>query len=114
VEAYDWGLWGAAYVIAGGCGDDSFDYSRAYLISLGRRVYEVAPADPDSLADVEVLDGDWWEDWMSPTMSVVKSRTGEPDHVASERHSMPWAVPSGEDWDEDEEAARFPRLVVLW
>ena len=28
-DSYDWGLWGAAYVIDGGCSDDNFDYFRA-------------------------------------------------------------------------------------
>ena len=46
-DSYDWGLWGAAYVIDGGCGDDSFDYFRAYLISRGRTVFETALDDPD-------------------------------------------------------------------
>jgi hypothetical protein len=39
-DSYDWGLWGAAYVINGGCSDDCFDYFRAYLISRGREVFE--------------------------------------------------------------------------
>jgi Protein of unknown function (DUF4240) len=30
-RSYDWGLWGAAYLIDGGCSDDGFDYFRAYL-----------------------------------------------------------------------------------
>ena len=31
--AYSWPFWGAAYVINGGCGDDSFSDFRASLIS---------------------------------------------------------------------------------
>jgi len=49
-------LWAAAYVIHGGCGDDCFDYFRAGLIALGRDVFLVALADPDSLATVDVED----------------------------------------------------------
>src|SRR5579872_1404459 len=52
-RAYDWNLWGAAYLIQGGCSDDSFSDFRASLISMGRKYYERALADPDSLADVE-------------------------------------------------------------
>src|SRR5262245_35835873 len=35
-DAYRWDLWGAAYVIGGGCSDDSFMDFRAWLISMGQ------------------------------------------------------------------------------
>ncbi|MFD6821443.1 DUF4240 domain-containing protein [Streptomyces sp. NPDC060085] len=41
----------AAYLIGGGCSNDSFMDFRAGLIALGRDWYEKATADPDSLAD---------------------------------------------------------------
>ena len=50
-RAYDWGLWGAAFVIADGCIDDSFYDFRSTLISMGRATFERALEDPDSLAD---------------------------------------------------------------
>jgi hypothetical protein len=94
-DSYDWGLWGAACVINGGCSDDCFDYFRAYLISRGREVFEAAVADPDSLASVEIDDEESWEDWMSPSMYAVEARTGEYAYVAPERHPRrrrsPWA-----------------------
>ena len=31
-QSYSWNLWGAAYLINGGCSDDGFDYFRAWLI----------------------------------------------------------------------------------
>lgn len=37
-RAYTWELWGAAYVINGGCSDDTFEYFRAALIALGEDV----------------------------------------------------------------------------
>src|SRR5437868_368255 len=43
-------LWGAAYLINGGCSDDGFHYFRVWLVSQGRKVYEAALANPDSLA----------------------------------------------------------------
>src|SRR6188472_790178 len=49
-QAYSWPLWGAAYVINGGCSDDTFTDFRAALISRGRQAFERAIADPDSLA----------------------------------------------------------------
>lgn len=44
-------LWGAAYVINGGCSDDGFDYFRGWLLAQGEQVFEAALRDPDSLAE---------------------------------------------------------------
>jgi hypothetical protein len=51
-DAYTWDLWGAAYVINGGCSDDGFAYFRAWLISRGQAVYSAALHNPDSLANL--------------------------------------------------------------
>lgn len=58
-RAYSWSLWGAAYVINGGCGDDTFSDFRASLVSRGQTAFENAVADPDSLA-AETYDEDAW------------------------------------------------------
>src|SRR5262245_39326466 len=52
-RAYTWELWAAAYIIGGGCSDDSFSDFRATLISMGRETFERALADPHSLADMD-------------------------------------------------------------
>jgi hypothetical protein len=111
-RAYRWDLWGAAYVIDGGCSDDGFAYFRSYLISRGRAVYDAALADADGLAALTFEDADGWEDWMSPTMMVIHARTGKyafarPPDVNRE----PLGDPAGEEWDEDDLEARFPRLT---
>ncbi|MCI3272277.1 DUF4240 domain-containing protein [Streptomyces cylindrosporus] len=48
---YRWDVWAAAYLIGGGCSDDSFMDFRAGLIAQGREWYERAAAAPDSLAE---------------------------------------------------------------
>ena len=47
---YRWDVWAAAYLIRGGCSDDSFMYFRAELIAQGRDWYQKAADSPDSLA----------------------------------------------------------------
>ena len=47
---YRYDLWAAAYLIRGGCSDDSFIDFRAGLIAQGRDWYERATTSPDSLA----------------------------------------------------------------
>lgn len=48
--AYRWDLWGAAYLLENGCGDDGFLDFRSGLISLGQSKFEMALRDPDSLS----------------------------------------------------------------
>lgn len=45
----------AAYVILGGCSDDSFDYFRGWLTAQGREVFFNTLAAPETLADVEAV-----------------------------------------------------------
>lgn len=43
------GLWAVASDIGGGCSDDAFDDFRSWLVSMGRRAFEAAVRDPDSV-----------------------------------------------------------------
>jgi hypothetical protein len=115
--SYNWGLWGAAYLINGGCGDDSFDYFRAYLISLGRTVFETAVSDPDSLAGAEIAteDDEDWEGWMSPTMGLIHTRTGRYAFATDlDPQFTGHRQPTGEEWDESDLPDRFPRLAAKY
>ena len=72
-------LWAAAYVINGGCSDDSFDYFRAWLTAQGKEVFLGALADPDSLADYEACEeGVEFEDIMSAAIDAFE-KIGEGD-----------------------------------
>lgn len=51
-QSYQSDLWGAAYILMGGCSDDSFDYFRAWLISHGESVYTKVLANPDVMAAI--------------------------------------------------------------
>lgn len=48
-KAYTSELWAAAYVVRGGCGDDSFHYFRCWLTTRSRKTYYNALDNPDSL-----------------------------------------------------------------
>lgn len=54
-QSYGWDLWQAACLINGGCSDDGFEYFRGWLLTQGRAVFERAVADPDTLADLPVV-----------------------------------------------------------
>jgi hypothetical protein len=104
-RAYDWSLWGAAYIINGGCSDDTFSDFRSSLISRGREAYEQALSNPESLTDDEI-DPDIWfyEGFQYAVTDGVKAAAGLRPHVATPDQ------PSGEAWGEDAVYALYPRL----
>jgi hypothetical protein len=116
--AYTWDLWGAAYVIHGGCSDDGFEYFRRWLVSRGRRVYEDALTDPDSLAQLNAQagpDGMWeFEEIYYVAVRVFKEKGGEGDvrDYSEPEFGLAGPEPSGQTFVEDEEhlARRYPKL----
>jgi hypothetical protein len=59
-RAYSYKLWGAAYIIHGGCSDDTLNDFRSSLISRGRSCFGGAIAGPDSLADEPFDESAWF------------------------------------------------------
>jgi hypothetical protein len=126
LESYRWDLWGAAYLINGGCSDSGFREFCGWLLGQGRAVFEAVLSDPDSLADhpdvrditpamvgwkrlgcAELLAAAFW---------VHESVTGQdpPEHPQQTQLSERWGRgPVGEDWDFDDDQQirrRYPRL----
>jgi len=107
-ESHSWLLWGAAYVINGGCSDDGFDYFRGWLLLRGREVWERALADPDSLADVPATRGDVeCEDVLYAVGKAYREVTGSDLGFAT---ATVEAEPAGQEWDEDDLPRLLPRL----
>ncbi len=113
-SSYTWELWGAAYLINGGCSDDAFDYFRGWLMAQGRAIFERAVADPDSLADLDDLDDTECEEIAYAADRAYESVTGT---------EMPREMPEGafdlselgENWDfddDDEMKVRYPKLFA--
>jgi hypothetical protein len=107
-RAYSWPLWGAAYVINGGCSDDTFSDFRASLLSRGRQAFESALADPDSMA-AEEFDEDAWfyEGYQYAVTDGVKAAVGS----GVNREKPHPQKPSGAEWSEDEVYDLYPRLA---
>ena len=92
---YRYDLWAAAYLIRGGCSDDSFIDFRAGLIAQGRDWHNKAAAAPDSLADHPAVAGaGFWD--------ALEAR-GPRDYLAVMGEAF--------DFDDDQEMRRrLPRL----
>jgi hypothetical protein len=116
-------LWGAAYVMNGGCSDDGFDYFRGWLIAQGRATFEAALADPDSLAGhigEPNADGYEFEDMLSIAARPWMAATGRdvdafydalgalPEYVRPELAAFSW------NEDDGSLARLYPRLTALF
>jgi hypothetical protein len=108
-EAYSWSLWGAAFVIRGGCSDDSFSDFRASLISRGRAQFEAAQGDPESLAEVSLDEDDWvYEGYAYAVWDGV-------EHAGGERAaSLLPDDPSGDPWPEEDVYEMYPALAAKY
>jgi hypothetical protein len=113
-RAYRWDLWGAAYIIGGGCSDDGFLDFRAWLISKGERAYEAALTDTESLVKVvkEEDDDCQFEGFQYVASQVWEDKTGKHmDEFPRTKLKYPDS-PAGEEWSEegDDLERRFPKL----
>ncbi len=109
-QAYAWSLWGAAYVLNGGCSDDAFTDFRATLISMGRRIYEAALEDPNSLGGVQFDRNDpCYEGFQYAVSDTLEARWGE---LPAREVGFP-PEPSGEEWDEETVESLYPGLKYL-
>lgn len=107
--AYNWNLWGAAYLINGGCSDDGFDYFRDWLLLQGRAVYEAALKDPDSLADVVSAD-----DVSAGEMSAYPGRDAWFHKTGTERDEDGYAEWEAAYSAKHPDTPRLPRLGGRW
>lgn len=108
-RANRWDLWGAAYLMNGGCSDDGFRYFRDWLVSEGKEVYEAALADPDSLADIPESDYYELESFGYVALDVFETKGGG---ELERSFADELAMPAGEEWEEDALPAMFPRLAA--
>ena len=110
-NAYRWDLWGAAYIIEGGCSDDGFTDFRYGLISKGKKLYEASIKHPDDLADFDFEDSFSNELFGYSALDVYEEKTGK------ETPRKPFEQPEdpvGEKWDFDDENENKKRLPRLW
>lgn len=112
IDAQTWDMWGAAYLINGGCSDDGFVYFRAWLIAQGRKAYQAALANPDRLSTVVEADRDDHEFEMlyGLPQKVYEEMSGKemPDI------ELDWpSDPAGKRWDFDDDAEVARRLPGL-
>ncbi|MBU6453727.1 MAG: DUF4240 domain-containing protein [Cyanobacteria bacterium REEB67] len=114
MQAYRWGLWGAAYIMLGGCSDEMFEAFRAGLIMKGKEVYEMAVVEPDSLAEVgEIAE---CEDLLYLACEVYEDRNDD-GAIYDRFHEEGKATPDGDQVDEHDSRymkEHYPRLWEIY
>jgi len=119
-EAYTWKLWAAAYIMNGGCSDDSFMDFRSWLLLQGQSVYEAALKDADTLASVK-CEPDEASCECYPAAEAYCAVTASDDHhvyydalEAAHGGRENSDVPAGEEWDFDDEEEMKYRMPKLY
>jgi hypothetical protein len=110
-ESYRWDLWAVAYLVLGGCSDDSFDYFRSWLISQGQEFFEQVMANPELAADrIEAAEeGAECEEIMYAAAQAYQQVTGQ-ELPAADYHRQRPEEPIGQAWEEDDLEAMYPDL----
>jgi hypothetical protein len=106
-RAHDYSLWGAAYLLDDGSSDDGFLGFRAWLIFQGRDVFEAALKDPETLARF-AGHGDFDAE---EVLGVAAKRFEAKSDDAFDPAPCDNAEPSGQPFDEDALAERYPTLA---
>ncbi|WP_027343782.1 DUF4240 domain-containing protein [Hamadaea tsunoensis] len=108
-----WDLFGAAYLIGGGCDLAGFADFRAGLIAAGEEWHTRALADPDMLAGHPIVaEAADWDDDSALYAELVATAVAEATGAAQAEREL-----AGERWDFDDDAAmrhRLPRLSALF
>jgi len=110
---YSWELWGAAYVIGGGCSDDSFSDFRSWIISLGKEGYQLALEKPDDLGPLTrepTVEDVFFEDFSYLADEVYEELFSEEMEIDLQFLSEP----RGESWDESSLDYLYPKLSEMY
>jgi hypothetical protein len=111
-QSYTWDLWGAAFIINGGCSDDTFDYFRSWLIGQGEQAFYNAVANPETLKDILKPKEEYeWEGLEYSAPEAYEKATGkEMEVVDSTEEAIEEHEPVGKKWNENELPDLFPKL----
>ena len=112
--AYRWDLWGAAYIINGGCSDDGFEYFRGWLVARGKAIFDAALRDPDTLADVADDENAECETFLSVALPAYKRASGKkfPDEARWVATGACRGDPQGNRWTDEDLPKMLPRLMA--
>jgi hypothetical protein len=108
IATYRWDVWGVVYLLLGGCGDDEFEYFRAWLVAQGKGVYDSVLADPQALASMDNAGQSITDESLLYAPSLAY------EEVAGEELPPPRVkhpdTPVGTEWAEEDLPDLFPGI----
>ncbi len=123
-KSYTSNLWAAAYIIMGGCSDDTFDYFRAWLLYLGKDVYETVMKNPEEIIPhLKLLEEEGgvpeFEELLYVASMAYEEKTGLDDehyyNLYNQLSNDNYVQPEMEfDWEEDDEEGLRNKFPLLW
>ena len=106
-----WDIWGAAYVVKGGCSDDSFAYFRAWIIGQGKSFFHDMIDAPDvTLATHGRQVTSHYEDECLLYVSERAFQSRSLADSSAARIRTEYSV-RGKEWDESELPNIYPQLT---
>jgi len=112
-QSNNWKLWGAIYIIQGGCDEYSFKIFREWVIGQGEDFYYRVVKDPETLAELEkefIEETSEFEGLELISSKVFKELTGQ---------EMPYLFQEGHDtvgnkWEDGELTYLFPKIYTKY
>jgi hypothetical protein len=107
-ESCRYDLWAVAFIVNGGCGNDGFDYFRAWLIGRGEQTFRIVLSQPERIGDFvqSELDADC-EPLLYAASKAYFATTGSFDIPFSPQSRL---KPQGTIFVEDELPTLYPEL----
>jgi hypothetical protein len=109
-ELNRWEIWALAYIVRRGCGDDAFDYFKAWVISKGQKTFEDIKSLKISELKQHFDEDPQLEEMFSLAENVYENKTGElmsPVRVKKQKLS-------GKEWNEDNLEKEFPEIWKIF
>jgi len=105
-----WKIWALAYIIRRGCGDDAFDYFKAWVISKGQETFEDVKNLNISELKKHFNEDPQLEEMFSLAENVYENKTGElmlPVRVKKQKLT-------GKQWKEENLEKDFPEIWKIF
>ena len=107
-----WDLWAVAYLSQDGCSENSFEHFRAWLISRGKDVFELAQGDVKALLSRVPKDGFVMnEGLLYAAYEAYEIRSGGNEMEVRERK---YREPGGDSWTDEDVASQYADVARFY
>lgn len=110
-ELYHWDIWALAYILHSGCGDDTFDYFRASIISKGKEKFNIVKEmDVKKLKKIFESDDSQFEDFLYVAEEAYENKKFEMMPVVKVKSQEI----QGKKWTEYSICTNYPMLCEIF